>query len=136
MRPHLQPTGYGEAIVRSRPPASVDVQGLAGDVTGEITAQEQDRLSDLFRGAEPVERNLFEHLFPDFIGDGFPHVGQDDPRCDGIYRDPLAGQLFAEHFCQADHTRFRGRIVRLSEEADDARDRGQVDDPAAFLQPW
>ena len=43
--------------------AAVDCDIFAGDKTGCLTGQKQNRLSDIFRNAVPAERSLPGHFF-------------------------------------------------------------------------
>ena len=82
-----------------------------------------------------MERNLFEHRIERFGRDRPPHVGEHDPRRDGVDGDRALRQFTADDLREPDDTGLRGGVVGLPEESDRRADRGDVDDPSAVADP-
>src|SRR5438034_11166953 len=67
--------------------AAIDVQHLAGDVTGGIAAQEGDRLGDVVGGSFTASGNQLQHGVDGGLGYAAPDFGVDDPGGDGVASD-------------------------------------------------
>src|SRR5579864_1364401 len=115
--------------------AARDVELDAGDVGGEVGAEEGDGVRDLLRLTRPPEGGAGDdplvHL-------GVRHVeglGADDARHDRVAGDPVAGAFHCERPGQAKEPGLRRRVARLPEAAERAGDRRHVDHAAPLPLP-
>src|SRR5579864_7798761 len=115
--------------------AAGDVELDAGDVRGEVGAEEGDRVRDLLRLTRPPEGGAGDdplvHL-------GVRHVeglGADDARHDRVAGDAVARAFNRKRSGQAEKPGLRRRVARLPEAAERAGDRGHVDHAAPAALP-
>src|SRR5437660_1700249 len=89
-------THRGRLIPSSAVPAAVDVDGLTGDVGGEVAAEPQDRVCDLFGLGPASHGDLLEHLLPRRLGNRFEHGRLREARRDRVDRNVPPRQLLRE----------------------------------------
>ena len=110
--------------------AAGHVQLDAGDVGGQVGAEERDRVGDVLRLARALEhRPVGDPL----VHRGVRHVeslGADDARDDRVARDPVTTSLHRQRLRQSEQARLRRRVRRLAEPAERAGDGRHVHDPA------
>ena len=114
----------------SSEPTAVRVQRLSGEVARQIAAQEHDHVRDFFRLTEPTERDVLEHLGLNLRRDRLAHLGENDARRDGVHGDAPPRKFLTQYLGDRDDSRLGCRVVHLSVEPDDSRDRRHVDDPS------
>src|SRR5687768_5046608 len=101
---------------------------LHGPAREEIALEDEShRLPDLFRPAEPPERNPGLQAGEGLCGKTFQEPGLRDAGSDPADADTVAGQLQRPGTGAGIEARFRSGIIRLSRIARPG-DRGQIDD--------
>src|SRR5215468_11465801 len=109
---------------------AVHMQGLTGDIAG-LGGRQVDRgRGHVVRCTERLRRDRFLNdgrlLFAQRLG----HRRGDKARRDAIDGNAAGGDLAGQRFRHADHARLGGGIVALAGIADDAADRGDINDAA------
>src|SRR5581483_4392449 len=127
------PPGY-RSLEDEQLDAARDVELDAGDVPGEVGAEECDRVRDVLRLAGALEdrpvRDPLVHRRVRHV----KRLGADDPGNDRVGGDPVAAALHRKRLRQSEKPGLRRRVRRLAEAAERARDGGHVDDaPEAAL---
>ena len=108
--------------------AAVEIDDLAGQVSGFLGRQESDQLGDFGqRSRAPHRHQGFDGRRVERPGRGLPG---DDPRRDDVDGDPARGQLQRQGLGRAMQAGLGGGIIGLAAIAGHARQRGDVDDAA------
>ena len=123
--------------------AAIDVDGLAGDVSGVFGGEEEQQVRHVVVGAGAAERNLgnpFGHEFtgriaakqsaPFAVVVG-PHVGSDDAGGVRVDRDAIGREFLGQALGESHHAELAGGVVRCVDEALPRLPGGGVQDPAA-----
>src|SRR5919201_167260 len=106
------------------------VQLDPGDVAGQVGAEERDRVCDFLRLAGSAQRSPADHsLVHLWVAEG-ERLGGDHARHDRVDRDAVPRPFERGRPRQSEQTGFGGRVARLAETAERARDRRHVHDPA------
>src|SRR5262245_19752410 len=92
MRAGMPTRAHGAAASHVR--AGVHAPDLAGDVRRGVRGQEVHDARDLFRLPEAAERNLRQELLHDLRRDVLEHLRRNEPRRDGVDREPDAGRVW------------------------------------------
>src|ERR1041385_3001805 len=95
------PGGRQLVEAAARGPATIDVENVAGDVTGGIRGEEDDRPFEILRLAEAPHRRAADGLDA-CTGGGFEDLAHqlgaiEVRRRDGVYADAFAGVFNGEH---------------------------------------
>gem|GEM_PF-6665768 len=96
-----------DRIARRISESAGHIQHAAGDVSGGIAAQPEDRTGDLFRLRTAAQRNALRHpINPPRLAAIRMHVGISGTRTYAGYPDPLCGHLARQPAGQRIHRRF------------------------------
>src|ERR1035441_6224314 len=115
--------------------AAIDREHLAGDVARRRAGQKQDGVGDVLGLAEAPQRNLFQEPLAGLGADLRRHGGFDEARGDRVHGDAAAGQFPRRGLGKPDHARLAGTVIALPGVADQADDRGDIDNvPRALLK--
>src|SRR5690606_27942358 len=113
----------------------VDGDDRAGDVAGEIGAEEEDDVRDVLRIAEPAERGGLARLVDDVRRNSRGSArGADTAGSHGVDVDVARSEFEGGGPGERDQSRVRGAEIREAELAADGVDGRYVDDPAVRLR--
>ena len=112
--------------------ATIDGDHLAGDVACGGAGEVGDEFCDVAGLAKGAERDFCEDRFLDGVGEFIGHVGGDESRSDRVAGDRASGEFAGDSFGETDEAGLAGRVVGLAGVADEADDRGDVDDARVF----
>src|SRR5687767_10772883 len=108
---------------------AIDHQNLTGDVGCLLRSQKCHGVCDILRGAEALEGDLSGHRLLRLGCHRPRHIRFDETRRDHVGEDVSRSELFRDRLGKPDQTGLARRIVGLALVADQADDRGNVDDP-------
>ena len=106
------------------------MQRLPGHVLRLVAGQIDAGRGDVLGRAEPAHRNMLLGFLGDLLVQAFRHRRGDEARRDAIGGDVAGGDLARQRLGHADHAGLGRGIVALAGIAEDAADRGDVDDAA------
>ena len=90
---------------------AVDIEHVAGNITGGVARKESDRGGDVLGPADSFEWYGFRDFGFLFIGEGSGHVGFYKARGNRVHRDVSRCKLLGERFGQSDESGFGGAMV-------------------------
>ncbi|EGE56495.1 hypothetical protein RHECNPAF_6420040 [Rhizobium etli CNPAF512] len=136
-----RPTSLGSGHNQS----AIDIDRLAGDISGVVAGEEGDQAGDIFAGSGALHRDAFDPFLHQFTGGVVaeqlapglvvigPHVGFDDAGAEGVDGNLFDRDFLRQALGDADDAHFRGGVVRGVDEAVAGLAGGGVDDAAAAL---
>src|SRR5258708_5076277 len=115
--------------------AAGDLDDRARDVPRLVRAEERDGVGNVLGLPKPFEHSPgLESLVQGIrLGRGFARFGFDDPGRDRVGRDVVPPAFECSRLGEADESRLGGRIARLAEAAQSARDRRHEDEAAPLV---
>src|SRR6516225_10273996 len=109
--------------------AAVDVQHVAGDVSGFVAGQKQDGGANVAGQTHAAQWNPRLEFFLDLVRQYVGHRRFDEARRDGVYGDAAGGDLDGDGLGQANQAGLCSDVIRLARVAALRHHRGNIDDP-------
>src|SRR5580704_2451330 len=106
---------------------------MSRDVGRFFRTEEGDRVGYIFWRPDSSERNRFQRVLPEIVGESGSHGGFDEPWRDRVASYVARPDLAGDGHGQTDQAGFRRRIVGLASLTHLAEDRRYVDDSTPTL---